>query len=57
MLNKFTMLLVAFGILLNACTYFDFDDESDYAPSVRDVVGCWLSTENLPGPKPPAPAT
>ena len=47
MLNKFTMLLVAFGILLNACSYFDFDDESDYAPSVRDVVGCWLSTENL----------
>lgn len=29
------------------CTYFDFDDESDYAPGVRDVVGCWLSTENL----------
>ena len=47
MLNKFTMLLVAFGVLLNACSYFDFDDESDYAPSVRDVVGCWLSTENL----------
>ena len=29
------------------CTYFDFDDESDYAPSVQDAVGCWLSTENL----------
>ena len=42
------MLLVAFGILLNACSYFDYaDDESDYAPSIHDVVGCWLSTENL----------
>lgn len=29
------------------CTYFDFDDESDYAPSVHDAVGCWISTENL----------
>lgn len=27
--------------------YFDFDDESDYAPSVHDVVGCWVSTENI----------
>ena len=48
MSNKFIMLLVAFGILLNACSYFDYaDDESDYAPGVHDVVGCWLSTENL----------
>ena len=47
MLNKFIMLFVAFGVLLNACTYFDFDDESDYAPDVHDVVGCWVSTENL----------
>ena len=29
------------------CSYFDFDDESDYAPSVHDVAGCWVSTENL----------
>ncbi len=29
------------------CSYFDFDDESDYAPGIHDVVGCWLSTENL----------
>ncbi|MBP5769679.1 MAG: hypothetical protein J6W51_11470 [Fibrobacter sp.] len=29
------------------CTYFDFDDESDYAPGIQDVVGCWVSTENL----------
>jgi hypothetical protein len=30
------------------CSYFDYaDDESDYAPGVHDVVGCWLSTENL----------
>ena len=48
MLNKFIMLFVAFGLLLNACTYFDYaDDESDYAPSIHDVVGCWISTENL----------
>ena len=48
MSNKFIMLLVAFGILLNACSYFDYaDDESDYAPSIQDAVGCWLSTENL----------
>jgi hypothetical protein len=29
------------------CSYFDFDDESDYAPGIHDVVGCWVSTENL----------
>lgn len=34
-------------MLLCGCSIYDFDDESDYAPSVRDVVGCWLSTENL----------
>lgn len=34
-------------IVLCSCSIYDYDDESDYAPSVRDVVGCWLSTENL----------
>lgn len=34
-------------MLLCSCSIYDYDDESDYAPSVRDVVGCWLSTENL----------
>ena len=27
--------------------YFNLDDKTDdYAPSVQDVVGCWVSTEN-----------
>ena len=40
--------LLALGMLAFwGCSYFDFDDESDYAPSVHDAVGCWLSTENL----------
>lgn len=48
MLNKFIMLLVLLGMFaFCGCTYFDFDDESDYAPSVQDAVGCWVSTENL----------
>ena len=29
------------------CSYFDFDDESDYAPDDHDVDGCWVSTENM----------
>ena len=34
-------------IVLCSCSIYDYDDESDYAPSVRDVSGCWFSTENL----------
>ena len=42
------MLLVLLGMFAFwGCSYFDFDDESDYAPDVHDVVGCWVSTENL----------
>ena len=49
MLNKFIMLLVLLGMFaFCGCSYFDYaDDESDYAPGVHDVVGCWVSTENL----------
>lgn len=45
MSNNFFILLGMFAFC--GCTYFDFDDESDYAPSVQDAVGCWVSTENL----------
>lgn len=48
MLNKFIMLLVSLGMFaFCGCSYFDFDDESDYAPGIQDAVGCWVSTENL----------
>ena len=38
--------LLALSLAFTGC-FYDVDDESDYAPSVGDVVGCWLSTENV----------
>ena len=47
-MKKIFVTLLALGMFaFCGCTYFDFDDESDYAPSVHDAVGCWISTENL----------
>ena len=47
-MKKILASLLALGMFaFCGCTYFDFDDESDYAPSVQDAVGCWVSTENL----------
>ena len=35
------------AIVLVGCTIFDVSDELDYAPSVKQASGCWLSAENL----------
>lgn len=34
-------------IAFSGCYIFEASDESDYAPSVKQAAGCWLSTENI----------
>lgn len=40
-------LFVLLPLVMGGCSFYDTDDESSYAPSVEDVAGCWLSTENI----------
>jgi hypothetical protein len=40
-------LLALLPLVMGGCSFYDTDDESSYAPSVEDVAGCWLSTENI----------
>ena len=40
-------LLALLPLVMGGCSFYDVDDESDYAPCIEDVAGCWLSTENI----------
>lgn len=43
----FKTLYALCALALIGCSAFDANDESDYAPSVKQVAGCWISTENI----------